>query len=80
MSSKLDTHLRNQLLDNLERLSEDDIQEILDFVEFLLTKRNKEKITFQKTGIEPEKDPILKLMGLADVEPFAHRIDQELYG
>ena len=72
--------LRERLMENLERLSEDDIQEILDFVEFLLTKRNKEKITFQKTVIEPEKDPILKLMGLADVEPFAHRIDQELYG
>lgn len=81
MSSELNTvDLKNQLMDNLERLSEGDIQEILDFVEFLLIKRKKEKIISQRIGLDPEKDPILKLMGLADVEPFAHRIDQELYG
>lgn len=81
MSSKPNTiDLKNQLLDNLKRLSEDDIQEILDFVEFLLTKRNKEKLISQKSELDPTKDPILKLMGIADVDPFADNIDQQLYG
>ncbi len=81
MSARLNTtDLKNQLLDNLERLSGDDIQEILDFVEFLLIKRNKEKKVSQSIGLDPDKDPILKLMGIADVDPFANNIDQELYG
>ena len=31
-------------------------------------------------GLDPGKDPILKLMEIADVEPFTAKIDQELYG
>jgi len=30
--------------------------------------------------LDPAKDPILKLIGLVDVEPFADKIDDELYG
>ena len=28
----------------------------------------------------PAKDPILKLIGMADVEPFADTVEHELYG
>ena len=30
--------------------------------------------------VDLAKDPILKLMGIADLEPFSSDIDQELYG
>ena len=81
MGSKLSTGaLKKQLLDNLERLPEDDIQEISDFVEFLLTKRDKEKLISQQIELDPARDPILKLMGIGDVDPFANNIDTELYG
>jgi hypothetical protein len=33
-----------------------------------------------KAEIEPAKDPILKLLGIANVDPFSNKIDQELYG
>jgi len=32
------------------------------------------------TELDPAKDPVLKLIGIADVEPFSKEIDRELYG
>lgn len=34
----------------------------------------------QATSPSLDDDPILQMMGLADVEPFAHEIDKILYG
>jgi hypothetical protein len=34
----------------------------------------------KKGTSEVSDDPILKLIGIADVEPFGHKIDEELYG
>ena len=31
-------------------------------------------------GLNPEEDPLLKLIGTVNAEPFADKIDQELYG
>ncbi len=41
-----------------------------------------ERYFTEKLGqaLDPSKDPILKLIGLADVEPFADKIDDILYG
>jgi hypothetical protein len=72
--------LKKQLLENIEKLPISDIQEIVDFAEFKLTKRKKERITPRIIALDPQKDPILKLIGIADVDPFADKIDQELYG
>ncbi len=72
--------LKERLLKHVERLSEADIREVLDFVEFLQTKRHKVEPIPEKAHLDPESDPILKLIGIADVEPFADRIDEELYG
>lgn len=69
---------KEQLLENLERLTESDIQEVLDFAKFLQVKRKRKKV-LKKDMLDPEKDPILKLIGIADVKPFANTIDQELY-
>lgn len=30
--------------------------------------------------LDPEEDPILQICGIADVDPFAHKIDEELCG
>jgi hypothetical protein len=72
--------LKKHLLENLERLPESYIQEILDFAEFIRKKRYRGKTPKKKSKLTPKKDPILKLMGIADIEPFANKIDQELYG
>jgi hypothetical protein len=60
-------------------LSKSDVQNILDFSEFLLFKGHKKEFV-RSTELDPKEDPILKIIGIADVEPFANKIDQELYG
>jgi len=71
---------KQQLLKNLEMLTESDIQEILDFADFIVSRRSRMKKIPSLKKLPPEKDPILKLMGIADVKPFADKIDKELYG
>ena len=69
--------LKKTVIEKLEKVSENDIQEISDFVEFI-TRRRYGGLA-KKTRILPKRDPILKLMGIASVEPFSEQIDQELY-
>lgn len=69
--------LKKRVIEKLEEVSENDIQEISDFVEFI-TRRRHEGLP-KKNRISPKRDPILKLMGIASVEPFSEQIDQELY-
>lgn len=71
---------KEHLLKNLERLPESDIKKILEFADFLQIKRYKRKGTLKKEILDPEKDPVSKLIGIADVKPFANTIDKELYG
>lgn len=73
------TILQDRLIKNLEKLSESDVQNVLDFSEFLLFKGDRKEIV-GSTELDPKEDPILKIIGIADVEPFASKIDQELYG
>ena len=70
--------LKKRVMDNLEKVSENDIQQISDFVEFI--RRRRQRGFLKKTRMLPKMDPILKLMGIASVEPFSDQIDQELYG
>jgi len=72
--------LKKQLLDDLEKLDRPDVQEILDFAEFILSRRYKRQKSFRDKDLVSERDPLLKLIGLADIQPFADRIDAELYG
>jgi hypothetical protein len=70
--------LKKRVIENLEKVSKNDIQQISDFVEFI--RRRKQRGFSNKTRMLPKRDPILKLMGIASVEPFSGHIDQELYG
>ena len=70
--------LKKRLLDNLGRVSESDVHEISDFIEFILSRRQKRKS--KKAVFAPEKDPIFRIMGSASVEPFSKCVDRELYG
>lgn len=70
--------LKEKLIKEVEKLPEDCLQEVLNFVGYILAKEG-EKPTPKSLGeLDPKKDPILKLMGIADVEPFSQNIDQEL--
>jgi len=72
--------LKERLIKDIEKLPETDIHEALDFIEFLLKKKSEERILSKAREVDLTKDPILRLMGIADIEPFSNDIDQELYG
>ncbi len=72
--------LKERLIKELEKLPEGRLQEILDFVEYILMKEEQEGAPKSPDELDPRKDPILKLIGIADVEPFSQDIDEELYG
>ena len=63
----------------LERLSEDKLVEVFDFVGYLLAREKREEKE-EEIELDPKKDPILKYIGGVSVEPFAHKIDEILYG
>jgi hypothetical protein len=71
------TKTKDRLLKDLERISYTEIHEISDFVEFIIKKRHKKP--YKKMTLTPKNDPVLRLIGIADVEPFSKTIDRELY-
>ena len=71
------TKTKDRLLKDLERISYTEIHEISDFVEFIIKKRHKKP--FKEMALAPKNDPVLRLIGIADVEPFSKAIDRELY-
>ena len=71
--------LKDMVKDALEYLSEEKIAEVFDFVGYLLAKEKREK-RGEEMELDPKKDPILKYTEGVSVEPFAHRIDEMLYG
>lgn len=68
---------KEKFLFALEQLPDKNVKELLDFAEFLLSR---EHIKKSKLKIDPKKDPIFGIIGLANEEPFASEIDDELYG
>ncbi len=64
-------------LSALKELPKEKLDEVLDFTEFLLAKERTKKSALK---LDPRNDPIFELIGLANEEPFAEKIDQELYG
>jgi len=72
--------LKERLIKEIEKLPGDRLQEVLDFVGHILTKEGRRPAPKSPEELDPQKDPILKLMGIADVEPFSQNIDEQLYG
>jgi hypothetical protein len=71
---------KQQLMEAINKLPDSAMQEIFNYTEFLLNRRPKKTSVLARKKLDPRKDPLLKLLGIADVEPFAHKIDMELYG
>ncbi|MBI3795519.1 MAG: hypothetical protein HY268_00915 [Deltaproteobacteria bacterium] len=73
--------LRRKLVAEIGTLPEEDLPRILSLVGRLKTKRS-EKLLSSTTRKNRDlaKNPLRGLLGIADVEPFAHNIDEELYG
>jgi len=61
----------------IEELPEEKVEELMDFAEFMLSKTSTRR---PNLSLDPDNDPILKFIGLANEEPFADNIDDDLYG
>jgi hypothetical protein len=72
--------VKGKLLKYIKELPESDAFQVLDFIEFLEVKRHKRKNAPKSNKLAVQKDPILKMLGMANVAPFSDKIDQELYG
>ena len=72
--------LKDRLIQEIDKLPEDRLREALDFVGYLRAIEIRETVTGSSKDLDPQQDPILELVGIADAEPFAQNIDQELYG
>ncbi len=70
--------LKQRVIEELDQLPEDRLREVLDFVGHL--KRKAERETPPPRELDPEKDPILKLIGSVSHGALAKDIDEELYG
>lgn len=71
--------LKHRVVETLGKLNNTEIQNVLKYSEFLLFEARKKRSTPLKHP-DPKNDPIFDLIGITEVEPFAHEIDRELYG
>jgi glutamine synthetase len=71
--------LKHRVVETLGKLNSAEIQNVLKFSEFLLFEGRK-KVSTPLKHPDPKNDPIFDVIGIAEVEPFAHEIDRELYG
>lgn len=72
--------LKERLIQEIEKLPEDRLREALDFLGYLRTREKNGAATKSPKELNPQKDPILELVGIADVKPFSQNIDEQLYG
>lgn len=74
------TTLKERLVQEIDKLPEDRLQEVLNFVRYLLSR---EQMVWKKgpeMDLDPTKDPILSFMGGVSLGTLAKDIDSELYG
>jgi hypothetical protein len=72
--------LKEHLIRELEKLPETRLQEVLDFIGYLLSQEHKPRATKPQEELDPTKDPILGFIGGVSHGSLAQDIDRELYG
>lgn len=84
--------LKLQLVQDIIRLPDDKLTTVRDFLDRLTTDNGREATNGAKGSrtpkvpkpnpakLRPEDNPMLKFIGLADYDPPAKSIDEELYG
>jgi len=71
--------VREDLLKKLDQLSDEGVREVFDFTGYLLS-IGKGGAAWKEKDHQAGDDPILSVIGIADVEPFSSNIDGELSG
>lgn len=63
----------------IEQLPEEGLPLVLSLIGKLKAKQRRPKVaSLSRIKRDPEKNPLRGLIGIADVAPFAHKIDEEL--
>jgi len=73
------TITKQELISRLEKLPETYLEEVLDFVNYLMNKKSQRKIATQE-NLDPEKDSLLRFIGSIEHGALTKDIDAELYG
>lgn len=68
--------LKEKVLKEIEKLPEEHLIEVRNLADSLLKRKRKAK----EAHSDLNKDPIMELFGIADVKPFSHKIDSDVYG
>ena len=72
--------LKDKVIKEMEKLPQSKLQEVLDFVGYLVSKEQKAKTEELEKELDPADDPILKFIGGVSHGSLAKDIDKELYG
>ena len=75
-----DRTIETQLAHKLTMLPDDRLREVLDFVEYLLSKEQKAQTVIPPETLDPAQDPILQYSGGVAHGSLARDIDADLYG
>lgn len=71
---------KSELFREIEQLPNLYLVELQNFIRYLKFKQSNATVKNERLTLSPENDPILRLIGLADVIPFSDSIDDLLYG
>jgi len=74
--------IKQEILSEIEKLPEQKLPEVLDFVSFLLFKESSHISPLQEQNIKlnPQDNPLLQFIGAVSHGALAQGIDEELYG
>lgn len=72
--------LKEKLVQEIGKLPEDRLREVLDFVGYLLSQEQKTRAAEPERELDPAQDPLLKFIGGVSHGSLAKDIDKELYG
>lgn len=72
--------LKEKLVQKISKLPANQLQEALDFINFLLSKKQNGSKSEPENDLDPALDPILKFIGGVSYGSLAKNIDTELYG
>jgi hypothetical protein len=73
--------IKQELFSEIEKLPEQKLPEVLDFVSFLLFKESSDSSLSQEQNIklDPQDNPLLHFIGAVSYDALAQNIDEELY-
>lgn len=74
-------HLRQQILQGIEKLPDERLSEVLDFVDFLISRQRRgEGLTATNPAEQVGVDPMLSYMGGVEHGALAQDIEKDLFG